>query len=194
MNGQFTVADLMNRFIGGIRMLAVPRIEDLPYWTSPPIQFVYETTATLAFGQYTFTGVRTALAIVRPLIQNVIYYFRNITLSADISEADYLGAIASTAQTPQFHLYRQSSGGGQLFREPIRMSNFFNQFEYRLAWQTQYSPDQLLGSVVGVLNQTPALIGKASVTIKEVIAAQEIVDQKFTNLFREKSYPEGVES
>jgi hypothetical protein len=189
MNQQFTVGDLMERFIGGIHMIAVPRIEDLPYWTSPPIQFVYEATAALILGQYTFTGALGGLAIPRPIISNSIYFFRNVTLSADIAEGDYLGAILST---PQFQIYKQSEAGISLFREPIRMSNYFQQFDYRLVWQTQSGTDQLFGSIVGVLNQTAGLIGKASVTIKAVIAAQEIIDEKFTRLFREHSYPETV--
>jgi len=184
-----TIGDVLERFIGGIRMLAVPRIEDLPYWSSPPIQFVYEETAPLLLGAYTFPGVRAPLAILRPLLVNAVYYFRNITVSADIAEFDYLNAIVNT---PQFQIYKTSDNGVQLFREPIRLSNYFQQFDYRLAWQTQQDNDVLTGSIVGVLNQTAGLIGKTSVTMKIVISAQEIVDERFTRLFRDKSYPESV--
>jgi hypothetical protein len=186
------IGDVLHQFISGVRMLAVPRIEDLPYWGSPPIQFVYEQTAPLVLGQYVFNGVPAPLAIPRPLLVQAMYYFRNITLTADISEEDYTLSILSTAQTPQFQLYKLSDNGIQLFREPVRMTSFFQQFDYRLAWQTQQSNDVLTGSVFGTLNQTAGLIGKTSVTIKAVIAAQEIIDDKFTSLFRDQPYPKAV--
>jgi hypothetical protein len=189
-----TIGDVLMRFIGGIKMLAIPRIEDMPYWSSPPIQFVYEQTANLVLGTYTFATAGNApqpLAISRPIIENTIYYMRNITLSADIGRDDFLGAIVTT---PNFQLYKQSENNVQLYRESIRMSDYFQQFDFRLAWQTQRSVDQLLGTIVGQLTQTVALIGKSSITIKAIISAQEIVDQKFTRLFRDKSYPEGIDA
>lgn len=188
------IGDVLKQFIGGVRMLAVPRIEDLPYWGSPPIQFVYEQTAALVLGQYVFNGVAAPLAIARPLLVNAIYYFRNITLTADIAEDDFTASILSTPQTPQFQLYKASDNGVQLFREPIRMTSFFQQFDYRLAWQTQQSNDVLTGSFFGTLNQTAGLIGKTEITLKAVIAAQEIIDDKFTRLFRDQPYPEAVQS
>jgi hypothetical protein len=192
MNGQgYTVGDLLTRFIGGIRMLAVPRIEDLPYWTSPPIQFVFESTATLAFGQYVFTGVAAASPVPRPLRSNVLYYFRNISLVADIDEGDFQSSISTT---PVFQVYKQSENGLQLFREPIRMSTFFDQFDYRLVWQTQNDGDTLTASFFGTLTQIPALLGKASITLKAIIAAQEILDDRFTRMFRDHSYPQEVQA
>jgi hypothetical protein len=185
-----SIQDVLQRFIGGIRMLAVPRVEDLPYWTSPPIQFVYEQTADLALGLYTFVGAAAPLAINRPLLENCLYYFRNITISADVAEADYLGAISTT---PSFQIYKASDNGVQLFREPVRICNYFQQFDYRMVWQTQQSNDVLTGSIAGVLTQTAGLVGKTSITMKVVIAAQEIVDQHYTRLFREQSYPQGVD-
>lgn len=186
---KYTVGDLLQRFIGGINMLAVPRIEDLPYATSPPIQFVFESTATLAFGQYVFNGAQLASPVVRPLSSNIVYYFRNVTLTADIDENDFMGAIATS---PVFQVYKQSEGNTQLFREPLRMNTFFRQFDYRLAWQTQIQGDILTGSFAGVLTQIPALLGKASITLKAIIAAQEIIDERFNRRFKEKSYPQEV--
>ena len=186
---KYTVGDLLQRFIGGINMLAVPRIEDLPYATSPPIQFIFESTATLVFGQYVFNGAILASPVPRPLSSNINYYFRNVTLTADIDENDFMGAIATA---PVFQVYRQSDGNTQLFREPLRMNTYFRQFEYRLAWQTQNQGDLLSGSFAGTLTQTAALIGKASITLKAIIAAQEVIDNNFNLAFRQKSYPSGV--
>lgn len=181
-----TAADVVANFLSGIRTLNVPRIEDLPYWSSPPIQFVYERTAALALGQYVFGGAQQALAVPRPIIQNTIYFFRNVSMSANISEADFQASIATT---PVIQFYKQAENGVQLFREPLRMNQYFQQFDYRLAWQTQASNEQLLASIYGILNQTAGLIGKASITIKVTISAQEVSEPSFIRLFREQSYP-----
>lgn len=177
---------IVERFISGLRLVAIPRIEDLPYSSSPPIQFCYEVTAPLLLGAYTFTGVAGALAIARPLSSNVLYYFRSISVSADISELDFQAAITVT---PNFQLYKQSEGGIQLFREPLRIGKYYDQLDYRLVWQTQAPDDILTASIVGTLTQIPALIGKVSVTMKVVIAAQEIIDSGYIKLFR-RAYPD----
>lgn len=193
MNSQYTVGDMLSRFIGGIKMLAVPRLEDLPYSTSPPIQFVWEVTANLALGIYTFNGIPVAspAGFVRPLRSNVLYYFRNLTLIANVDEEDFLDSLTVT---PAFQVYKQSENGIQLFREPIRMNAYFRQFDYRLVWLTNNDGDTLNASFAGTILQTPGLIGKASITLKAIIAAQEILDDRFIKMFRDKSYPQEVES
>jgi len=175
----------VSRLINGIKTLAVPRLEDLPYWTSPPIQFVYESTATLALGNYIWNDPPTALVPNRPIRPNFLYYFRNITLSADIEELDFTANIVTS---PQFFTFLDSTGRAVLFREPLVMNKFYQQFDYRLVWRTLTDPDTLRAAFVGQLVQGPGLIGKASITLKAIISAQEIVDDGYVKQFVTK-YP-----
>lgn len=170
-----------------IDVTGVPRIEDLPYWDSPPIQFVYESETALALGSYTWADAASALTPDRPLIDNALYYFRHISLAADVSELDFTANIVTT---PLFYTFRQSDAKTVLFREPIQMNKFYNDFDYRFAWKSQKGSDQLFAAFRGVLVQGAAFIGKASITLKAVISAQEIVGEHFIDKFT-KGYPKG---
>ena len=165
----------------------IPRIEDLPYISSPPIEFTYQRTANLAAGQYIWTAAPAALTPVRPLMVSGVYYFRSVTLAADIEELDFTSNISVI---PQFQMYLKSRAKAILFREPVYMTKFFQNFDYRFAWITRQNNDQLYASFSGTLIQGAGLMGKASITLNAVISAQEIVDEGFVKLF-EKRYPDG---
>lgn len=176
----------MKRLIQAVRYLYVPRAEDLPYWGSPPVQYVYESTALLVAGFYTWVDAPSVLTPNRPVRPNVLYFFRNISMTADVEELDFTGAIITP---PQFNTHLLSDANAPLFREPILMNKFFDQFDYRLWWSSQQENDVLRGTWNGILAQTPALIGKASITLKAIITAQEISDEYFVNQFRTNPYP-----
>lgn len=181
-------------FVSGIRPLAIPRLEDLPYVSSPPIQFVYQSTAALALGLYVWNDPPQVLTPNRPILTNAIYFFRNVTLAADISPIDFSAAIVTT---PQFYMFRQGDARAVLFREPLQMPMFLDQFDYRLCWLSQQQNDQLFAAFRGSLVQTPNLIGKTSITLKAIITAQEIADKNYVESFK-SAYPhvntEGVQS
>jgi len=179
------VSEVLSRFISGLRPLAIPRLEDLPYLSSPPIQFVYESTATLALGVYTWNDVASNLTPNRRILANTLYLFRNITLTADISAMDYSMA---TVTTPAFYMFRQGDAKTVMFREPLLMPAFMSQFDYRLTWISQQDNDQLYAAFRGGLVQTANLVGKNSITLQAVVSAQEISDKNFVEAFR-RNYP-----
>ncbi len=182
--------EILDRFIGSIQPLAVPRMEDLPYWTSPPIQFVYESTATLNLGVYTWNDQLSpqALTPARPILGNVLYYFRHVSFSADIEELDFTANITAI---PQFQMYRTQDALAPFFRESIQMTQFLSNWDFRQVWLSSRSKedretvaDALRGSFTGSLIQGPGLVGKASITLRAVISAQEISDSRYVNLFK----------
>lgn len=168
-----------------VLQLNVARAEDLPYWTSAPIQFTFESTASLSLGSYVWNDLPSVLTPDRPLLQTGLYYFRSLTLSADISELDFT---ANITVTPQFYAFLRSDSRAVKFREPVNMVKFFDQFDYRLFWDTPQVHDQLLCAFRGAMIQGPALIGKASITLTAVISAQEIIDKAFKEQFK-AGYP-----
>jgi hypothetical protein len=165
----------------------IPRVEDLPYITSPPIEFTYRSTRPVSAGLYTWADRPSVLTPARPLIVNSLYYFRSVTLAADIEELDFTSNINTV---PTFQMFLKSRAKTILFREPIYMVKFFQNFEYRFAWITQQESDQLFAAFAGVLVQGAGLVGKASITLTAVISAQEVVDEAFVRKFRE-AYPAG---
>jgi len=169
----------------GLSAGKVASIEDLPYWTSPPVQFVYESEAVLNAGLYQWSDTPSVLSPNRPIQDNALYYFRSATLTADIAERDYEANILTS---PEFYTFLQSDARAVLFREPLIMNKYYQQFDYRLTWISRQSNNQLFAAFNGTLVQGPALVGVNSITLKAVISAQEIVDDNYIKLFQAK-YP-----
>lgn len=168
-----------------MNMQMVARLEDLPYYTSPPIEFTYRSSAPFAAGKYTWAEMQVPLTPNRPIMPNSLYYFRSITLSADIEEVDFTSNIVTT---PAFQMYLRGRAKSILFREPVLMVKFLQNFDYRFVWKTQTTIDQLYASFNGVLAQGAGLVGKDPLTLTAVISAQEIVDEGFVKLFKQ-TYP-----
>lgn len=159
-----------------------PRIEDMPYYTSPPVLFIYQSTATVAAGQYVWNDVPSALTPLRPLVDNAVYYFRSITLSADISELDFTAAITTV---PQFFSFLTGDANAVLFREPISMVKFYQNFDYRYLWSRAKGSNELRCAFRGTLAQIAALVGKVDIELTAIISAQEITDVEFANALKE---------
>ena len=168
-----------------IPQVNVPRIEDLPYFSSPPVQFVYESLVNVALGLFTWADQPSPLTPLRNVMENAVYYIRSVSLFADIDEFDFQEALVIS---PSFQIYKPSEATVHLFKEPIIMNTFLRQFDFRSIYMTAKTNDQILCSFSGVIAQTPALVGKANVTLKAVLSVQEINDDRFIEIFREK-YP-----
>lgn len=167
-------------------LLRTPRIEDMPYYDSPPVLFIYQSTMNLVAGSYVWADQPSPLTPLRPLLDNATYYFRSITLSADTSELDFTGAIVDT---PKFYTFLTGDAKAVLFREPISMVKFFQNFDYRYLWSRQKGQNELLAAFRGTLFQTPALSGKSSIELTAIISAQEITDVEFSNAVKKPWTP-----
>jgi len=190
-----------------IPLQTIPRVEDLPYWTSPPIQFVFESTATVNMGAFFWNDPPSSLKPPRPIQNNTMYYFRSISLTADIGELDFM---TNLVRPPAFYMFRESDDNAVLFREPVVMNKFYDQFDFRLLWMSAKQGDVLNAAFAGPppgptvidgvtsptgpylpasILQGPNLIGKTSITLKAIISVQEIADDSFIGMARHHSYP-----
>ncbi len=174
------------------------RLIDIPYLTSPPLLFTFRQTAAVAAGVYTYPQATTiAFTPSRPIQPNILYMFDTVTFAFDIDENDYYGAIATL---PQFSMYLQSDSSAPSLREPLQLVKYFPALPYRLAIIGSellgassdtalqgFQNNRLLGNVTGTLNQTPALLGKLSVTATLIFSAQEVSDNYFISEFKERS-------
>lgn len=175
------------------------RLIDIPYRTSPPLLFVYQQTAVLAAGVYNFpNGAQAVFTPSRPINVNSLYLFQTLDFACDVDQNDYQGAIATGLQ---FSMYLQSEGSAPLLREPLPLVKYFNVVPYHLnilgkellgdAYQNNsglpstqgFSYNRLLGNIAGVLNMTPTLLGKASITATLVYSVQEVTDRNFIEDF-----------
>lgn len=181
--------------IKAIRPLAVARIEDMPYSTSQPAQFVYQSTCSIGFtssgnagiaGNWIWDDTPSPMNPVRPLGENTLYFIRNITMTADVNQNHFPQSIVTA---PRFYLYKESNLAAPILREPVIMPCFLENFDYRLATFTARSEDQLLGAWSGQLLQIADLTGKEEITLTITISAQEIIDENYIKLFKE-GFPE----
>lgn len=171
------------------------RLIDIPYLTSPPLLFTFRQTAAVVAGSYTFAQT-TSIAFTpsRPIQPNILYMFETVTAAFDIDENDYFGAISVQ---PQFSMYLQSDANAPSMREPLQLVKYFPALPYKLAIMGSellgqssntsaqgFQNNRLLGNVTGTLLQTPALLGKVTVTAILVFTVQEISDNRFLEEFK----------
>lgn len=165
------------------------RLIDIPYAKSPPVLFTYRVTAPLAAGVYDFGGVtspviRTLFTPSRPILPNTLYLFHSMSFAMDCDQNDYQSAILNL---PEFSAWNEADAGANALREPITLDKYFENYDYRLTLmggQTVGSSDvqqfnKLYGSVTGVVQQTVALVGKASLTAIVKFTAQEVTDTTY---------------
>lgn len=176
------------------------RLADIPYWTSPPLIFTYRQEAALQLGVYTFlASAKAVFTPSRPIRANALYVFKTLDFAFDIAEIDYMGAYTTL---PQFSMFLQSDSAAPALREPVPLSKYFVTLPYVLnilgeelleqAYPGQnavtptqgYNFNRLLGNVEGVIAQTAALMGKASLTATIVLTVQEVVDESFIAGFK----------
>ncbi len=159
--------------------------------------FTYSQVAAVAAGSYTFTSAKTVFTPSRPIQPNILYMFDTMDFAMDIDQGDYFGSIVTL---PSFSMYLQSDASSPAFREPMQLSKYFNTLPYKLAVMGSellglsdqpalqgFQNNRLLGAVTGVLTQTPALLGKLSITAILVFAVQEVSDHRFIAAFKARA-------
>lgn len=171
----------------------VARMEDMPYFNSPPIQFVYSQKAPLTLGTYPFVLTKSALRNTVQLTDNSLIYIRDISFYADIPEQDYqfgLKLAAGNTDVPRFSLYMAGNAGVPVFRNPIELGKYFREQSYRKIIMPKFTPNNLLGAIQGTIQQHGGLAGVAEINITVELYCQEIVDDAFIAALLKK-YPDG---
>lgn len=170
----------------------IARIEDLPYYTSPPIQFTLNQAADLTLGTYPFLQLtKTAMGNTNNITDNTLLYVRNISFSCDIPEIDYQQALklaAGTVDIPRFNMFFVSNALSPQMRNPLILQKYMTEQEYRLIMMPKQTPNIIKANVTGVLQQTAALAGVDEINAFIEVFVQEIVDDKFIAALK-KDYP-----
>jgi len=170
----------------------VGRIEDLPYYTSPPIQFTFTQQAVLNAATYPFTlAAKAAMNNNTQLTDNSLIYIRDISFHADIAILDYqeaLKLLAGTVDIPELSIYMGGNSGVPILRNPIVLADYFREQSYRLLIMPKYTPNNLLAAVEGTLQQHAGLAGVNQINITIELYCQEIVDDNFIHAITRK-YP-----
>lgn len=170
----------------------IPRIEDLPYWMSPPIQFTFTQSADLTGGTYPFTAARAEVANNKNLNDNTLLFVRDITFQADIPVLDYQEAIklaAGTTDIPTFQMFFQSDAQSPVLADAIQLGSYFENQVYKLLLAPKQEPNTLSAFFRGTLQQTAALAGIGEINLTMNVFVQYIQQDVFVELIK-KGYPQ----
>lgn len=171
--------------------LNVPRIGDIPYWSSPPMQFSFTEQVELSAGTYPMLAGRTPMINVKNLNESTLIYFYDMTFSVDIPQLDYQQALqlaAGGTDIPNFNMFFQDNRNAPALQDPILLQNYFNAQEYRLLLEPKQTPNTLNAFFRGTLQQTAALAGVQFVNLTFTFFAQQIIDDSFIQQFKQ-GYP-----
>ena len=169
----------------------IVRIEDLPYFFSPPMQFTFTQSASLTVGIYPFTGAAVEVGNNKNLTDNTLLYIKAVSFAADIPVLDYQQAIklaAGTTDVPRFSMFLQSESRAPIFVDPIQLGDYIDDQEYKLLKMTKQDPDYLTAFFRGTLQQTAALAGIIEINLTMNVWVQAITDDNFIHGLRLK-YP-----
>ena len=177
----------------------------IPLISANPIQITYRETANLGLGLYTW--LLTVNGLFNPrmdLNPNHLYAFQSMSFSADIEGFDYQAAIDTSLNGgPRFFLQTEGEAGGSILGQPVPLPTYFDDspFDFwdrnnktvgadfgsgNMLLMNMRDSNQYMGSFEGRLIQTPALVGKASITMIMRFNLIEIKDEKFAREALEK--------
>jgi len=169
----------------------IARMEDLPYYSSPPIQFVYTQQAVLALGVYPMVLAKVAMQNTAQLSDNSLIYIRDISFYADVPELDYqmaLQLVGGGVNIPRLSIYFSGNASVPLLRNAIFLGNYFRRQNYRMLARPKVTPNTIQAAIEGTLQQHAGLAGIGQVNLTVEIYCQEIVDDSFIAAITRK-YP-----
>lgn len=173
------------------------RVIDIPYWTSQPLQLIFQQSITVNIaGNYVWPVNKQTFTPNVDLNPDNLYLLQTITFASDTSDGDYKEAITTM---PRFHLYLETEGAGPLLRQPVYLPMHLANHAYTRALipaggtsnaRENNVANHFLGSFAGQLIQTPNLVGKPTITLTAILSVQEVGDAEYIDAF--KSQYKGV--
>jgi hypothetical protein len=169
-------------------MSRAARYNEIPYHTSPPVQMVYQATATINLaGFYVFSPTPANPVNNVTLRPQSLYMVAEASFSSDVPDLAYVNAIVNL---PTFQTYLRSEGQTPQFRYALPLPMHQPKMEYRKPILLSggqkpvgagTSDNILQGGFGGMLAATlPLLVlGQQSITLTVVLFTYEITDGMF---------------
>lgn len=117
-------------------------------------------------GQYSYNVAANANQPVLTLQPKTVYLIERVTLSGDVAKEDYTASLdaSALASVPRIILKR-SQDRSVVFTTGIPILTFIEQQDLGLWIISDREDDSLTATVTGVINQIPATVGKATITL-----------------------------
>jgi len=156
----------------------------IPYSQSRPLVIAGRLTAPLAAGAYTWDGSLFPSVPSVSLRAEYLYILASLSVAADLDPADYSAAIDTTYTASPIPSVRILQRLGQsVLPDAVPVPAFFADLGivYPFAPKEGGNPIQFSG--LGRLVQTPALVGKASVSLAVSAILYEVADPVWIQRF-----------
>lgn len=160
----------------------------LPYSQSRPLVIAGRLTAPLFDGAYTWAGEITNSSPDVSLRASFLYVLSSISFAADLEPADYSAAIDPTyteSPIPSFRILQR--GGQSVLPDAVPVPMFFNDLGICFPFAPKTDANRIQFSALGRITQTPALVGKASVTLSVSAILYEVSDPVWIRKFMSKT-------
>lgn len=134
-------------------------------------------------GKYDYgvtSGGNSTIQNILELFMNTLYIIERISIGGTINEGDYLDAV----NTQPFVTLRYSVTNEIVYKTPFPIVNYIDDQDI-VGWA--YSDKQsnfLAADISGILNQTPALVGRANIKTTVGYSIYAIEDTRYIAEFR----------
>jgi hypothetical protein len=169
----------------------VARIEDLPYYYSPPMQITFKQKAVLNAGRYIFNGAREAIGNNKNINDLTLLYIKSMSFNADVDLLNYQRALKlndGTVDIPRFSLFAESDTNAPVFIDPIQLTDYFYDQQYKKLLLMAQTPNRLTGFFRGSLQQHGGIAGVSEITMTINVWIQSITDDNFIKALKSR-YP-----
>lgn len=143
-------------------------------------------SAPFVGGQYDFNQPGNTDQLLYTLAPESVYLMERINFAANVSEADWLGSMASEADFPGFVVNLKSDQSASLWPEKVRCVNYKSNAEQLVFFRTTQKADQLLITFDGIVNQVPGMVGVDPLLAQVNFTMYEITNQPWIREFIDK--------
>lgn len=156
----------------------------IPYSQSRPLVIAGRLTAPLAGGAYTWNGDLFASVPVVSLRAEYLYILASLSVAADLDPADYSAAIDTTYSPSPIPSVRILQRLGQsVLPDAVPVPAFFADLGIVYPFAPKEGGNPVQFSALGRLTQTPALVGKPSVSLSVSGILYEVADPVWIQRF-----------
>lgn len=131
-------------------------------------------------GQYDFNG--QTVELVKTLVPNTVYLIDSYSVAGNVAGEDFLSSIDTVpALTLEKTLNHEN-----IFDGPIQIHSYFTDRQIVHFFKTGHNRTGLAGKLTGVLNQIPAFVGLASISLSINFSLHAIDESGFEKEFSKK--------
>ena len=133
---------------------------------------------TPTFGKYDFAGQQKIF--VEKLLNNTVYLIDAFSIAANIAQEDFLSSI----NTVPIMNIRKTLNNENIFDVPLQIQNYSTDRQIVHFFKTGLDNCGLAANLTGILDQIPATVGLASITVSINISLHAVDASDFEKLYR----------